>query len=189
MPKPIPLPEPENWTNKGYDLFMIREKELNKPTQGTGSALQSSLEVTDFPDSSIDASSIKSGTLNGDFKQKRAISAVVKGSTTTLTVTDGTTSIAIPEILDGANITNALATIHTLGDSGTTTIMIRRRRNGSDVDVLSTGITVSYNEYYASDGIINPLYDDLNEGDQIYIDIDEVATGTPKGLSVVLTTF
>lgn len=63
-----PLANPGDWVSKGYDSFMIREKELNKQTEGTGSALQQGLQVTQFPDSSIDASSIKAGSLIGDFK-------------------------------------------------------------------------------------------------------------------------
>jgi len=184
-------PEQPNpsWKDYQYDSFMIREKELNKQTEGTGSALQQGLEVTNFPDSSIEASSIKAGTLNGDFKFQRSASVVAVSSDTTITTGDGTSALALPEMLNKANLINVLVTVHTLGTSGNTTVQIRRRRNGSDSDMLSTLITIPYGSYYEDNGIINPLYDDVLTGDQIYIDIDSVAGGSPKGLSVVLTFF
>jgi hypothetical protein len=63
-----PDPLPGDWKTHEYDSFLIREKELNKSTQGTWSALQQGLQVTQFPDSSIDASSLKPGSMVGDFK-------------------------------------------------------------------------------------------------------------------------
>ena len=67
MPNEPIVPNP-SWKDYEYDSFMIREKEMNKSTQGVGSALQQGLQVTQFPDSSIDASSLKAGSLVGDFK-------------------------------------------------------------------------------------------------------------------------
>ena len=43
-------------------------------------------------------------------------------------------------------------------------------------------------EYYQDDGVIDTSYDDVNTGDQIFIDVEGVTLTTPpKGLSVVLT--
>ena len=77
-----------------------------------------------------------------------------------------------------------IASVHDKGITGTTDIQIRRRRAGSDIDVLSTKITIG-DEYYAQDGIIDPYNDDLQVGDMLYIDVDAVHSGTaPNGLSV-----
>ena len=211
-----PLPMPGDWHDYQYDSFLIREKELNKPTQGTGSVLQQGLEVTQFPDSSIDATSLKAGSLLGDFKVANGsiasrdykrdgtgwslnsdgtvdglqtanyISIIVKQSNATITTGDGVFGVAIPAGMNGKVLTAALARIYTIGTSGTTTIQIRRRRLAVSADMLSTRITVSYNEYYVADGVINTSNDDLATGDEIFVDVDTVASGSPKGLSVVL---
>jgi hypothetical protein len=107
-------------------------------------------------------------------------------SDTAISTGNGKVAWTVPAALSGKNLTAAIASVHTQGSSGTTTVMVRRRRSGSDVDMLSTGITVSYNEYYASDGSINTSNDDISTGDQIYVDIDAAATGA-EGLSVTLT--
>jgi len=212
----IPLENPGDWKTKNYDSFMIREKELNQSTKGTGSALQQGLQVTQFPDGSIDASSLKAGSLIGDFKVANGsiasrdysklgtgwsldsdgtvhgitgvnvCSIALYDSSTTLSTGNGIVGIAIPAALNGKNLTATLAAISTIGSVGTTTIQIRRRRGGVNADMLSTRITVSYNEYYATDGIIDTSNDDVITGDLIFIDIDGVATGV-SGLSVVLT--
>ena len=212
-----PDPLPGDWTQRQYDSFMIREKELNKQTQGTGSALQQGLQVTQFPDGSIDASSLKAGSLIGDFKVANGsiasrdytklgtgwslnsdgttdgliapnyISIIVRISTSIITTGDGYIGVAIPAGMNGKNLTAALVRIYTLGTSGTTTIQVRRRRGATNVDMLSTRITVSYNEYYATDGVINTSNDDITTGDEIFVDVDTVASGSPMGLSVTLT--
>jgi hypothetical protein len=103
-------------------------------------------------------------------------------------IQEGTIAFTVPALLNGYLLSAALASVHTLGaGSGSTTIQVRRRRAGADVDMLSTKITISYDEYFASDGIINTTYDDLATGDQIYVDIDELSSTPPTGLSIALT--
>jgi len=214
-----PDPLPGDWASHQYDSFMIREKELNKQTQGTGSALQQGLQVTQFPDSSIDASSLKSGSLTGDFKVANGsiasrdysklgtgwsinsdgttdgfggganyINFIIKQSNAKIVVTNGLYGVAIPAGINGKALTVALGSVNACGTgTGVTTIQIRRVRSGSSVYMLSTGITISTSQYYASDGIINTSYDDLATGDMIYIDILSITSTSPYGLSVVLT--
>jgi hypothetical protein len=84
----------------------------------------------------------------------------------------------------GANyfeVTNAsLGTFDT--DETSVTITPTRHR-----DMLSTGVTVSYNEYYASDGVIDTSNDDVTEGDRLFIDVTAVTTGAvQKGMSMTL---
>jgi len=61
--------------------------------------------------------------------------------------------------------------------------MIRRKRGAAEANMLSTPITVLFSEYTASDGIIDTNNDDVNTGDQVYVDVDEAAVGH-LGLSV-----
>jgi len=89
--------------------------------------------------------------------------------------------------MNGKDLTVALAAVHTKGITGTTDVQLRRRRAGSDVDMLSTKITIG-DEWFAADGVINEANDDVNTGDMIYVDVDAVHSGTaPKGLSATLT--
>jgi hypothetical protein len=107
-------------------------------------------------------------------------------SDTAVTVADGTQGIPIPASMNGMNLVSALAAVDDKGITGTTDIQVRRRRAGSEVDMLSTKITIG-DEFYASDGVINTSNDDLATGDVIYIDRDAIHSGTaPNGLSVVL---
>ena len=77
--------------------------------------------------------------------------------------------------------------IYTKGVTDTTDVQIRRSRAGTDADVLSTKITIG-DEWSAADGAINASNDDLATGDQLYVDVDAIHSGTaPNGLSVTIT--
>jgi hypothetical protein len=103
-------------------------------------------------------------------------------------VGDGTIAFTVPPLLNGYNLVGVLASVHTLGaGTGATTIQLRRRRAGANVDMLSTRITIDPTEYYAEDGVVNTSYDDLQTGDQIYVDIDQLPTTPPKGLGIAIT--
>jgi len=88
-----------------------------------------------------------------------------------------------PAAYNGFEITDVVAgASENKGSSGTTTIQISRYRAGSQVDVLSTELTME-DEWYASDGVINTSNDDLATGDFLAIDVDAVRTGV-DGVSV-----
>ena len=108
-------------------------------------------------------------------------------SDTDVATGDGKFMFLVPAQLTGMDIVAAVAGVHTQGVTGTTDVQLRRRRAGSDADMLSTKITIGA-EYYAADGVINTSNDDLQTGDMIYVDVDAVHSGTaPKGLSVTIT--
>jgi hypothetical protein len=88
--------------------------------------------------------------------------------------------------MNGLDLTAARATVHTQGVTNTTDVVVRRRRAGSDVNMLSTPITLGA-EYSVADGVIDLGNDDIQTGDGIYIDVDAVHDTPPKGLSVVLS--
>ena len=99
---------------------------------------------------------------------------------------NGTTGIPIPASMDGYNVVGVLCTVHTKGITNTTDVVVRKRSGGIDTDVLSTPVTIG-DEFFASDGTIDTGEDDVATGDNLYIDVDAVHSGTaPKGLSVVI---
>jgi hypothetical protein len=76
--------------------------------------------------------------------------------------------------------------LDTAGTGGGFLCQLRRKRSGSDVDMLSTRISIDSGENDSADGTppaINASNDDVATGDRIYIDLDGVPTGG-KGLAV-----
>lgn len=108
-------------------------------------------------------------------------------SDTSVSTGNGTSALVVSSSLTGMNLVNVTASVHTKGVTGTTDVQIRRRRAGSDDDMLTTKVTIG-DEYYVSDEVIDTTNDDIEVGDQIYIDVDAIHSGTaPKGLSVTCT--
>lgn len=103
-------------------------------------------------------------------------------------IRDGTIAFAVPAAMNALNLTAALASVYVPGTTGgTTNIQIRRSRSGSEQNMLSTVITLGVSEYFIADGVIDTSYDDVNTGDLLFIDVLQVNTVPPQGLSVVLT--
>jgi hypothetical protein len=98
---------------------------------------------------------------------------------------DGIVYFVVPATMDGYELTAAIAAVDTIGSS-VTTVMIRRVRNASEANMLSTGITINASGYYATDGVIDTGADNVTTGDRIFIDVDGAGTGA-KGLSVTMT--
>lgn len=118
--------------------------------------------------------------------EKKSACIVSFGSGTAVATGDGTTALTIPVQLSGMNLTDVVCSVHTKGVTGATDVQIRRRRGGSNADMLTTKITIG-DEFFASDEGINASNDDVVTGDQIYVDVDAVHTTPPNGLSTVLT--
>jgi hypothetical protein len=104
-------------------------------------------------------------------------------------IRDGSMGVTIPTVMAAYNLTDVLVSVYTPGTGGSETqVQVRRRRAGASENMLSTMVTLSAAEYTQDDGVIDESYDDVNAGDQIFIDIKSVtATAAPKGLSVALT--
>ena len=98
---------------------------------------------------------------------------------------DGKTAFTVPASVNGMNLVNVVASVHTQGVTGATDVQVRRRRAGVNADMLSTKVTLGA-EFFASDEVIDLANDDVLTGDQIYVDIDAVHTTPPLGLSVAL---
>ena len=97
----------------------------------------------------------------------------------------GKQAFIVPDTMDEMDLTDVTCSVHDLNSaaSGTTTIVVRRVRAGTAQDMTSTGVTISYDAYTASDETVNTSYDDVNTGDEIYIDVNAITTAAQKGLS------
>jgi hypothetical protein len=118
----------------------------------------------------------------------KSVTFVVHPSDETVATGDGTIGFVIPAEMDAMDLTDVVATAHTAGTTGTMDVQVRRRRNTTNADMLSTVLTIDSGEVSstsaAASHVIDTLNDDVNEGDTIYIDVDAVQTTPATGLSV-----
>lgn len=107
-----------------------------------------------------------------------------------ISVGNGVVGLTVSSALNGWNLVDVIASCQAYGSSGTTDIQVRRERDTAGIsrttaDMLSTKVTISASQYWASDGVVNASYDDVQEGDIIYIDVDARSSGS-TGLAVTL---
>lgn len=122
---------------------------------------------------------------------KRVISIQVSDPNgSAITTGEGKAKMRVNSVINGYNLVAVAANVDTVSSSGLPTIGIRRKRSGSDVEMLSTALTIDANERdsstAATPAVINGSNDDVNTADEIFIDIDTAGTGA-KGLIVDLT--
>lgn len=123
----------------------------------------------------------------GNLGVAASFAIAVFGATTSCTIGDGVIGFCVPAWMNGREITSVTAAVHTAGVTGSLTLQVRRRRAGSDVDVLSSALALAGVVTNTSTNI-NTSNDDLATGDMIYIDRDSIHTGTAaKGLTVTVT--
>ena len=140
---------------------------------------------------------INTGTNNDKFVSPDALAGsnaftksvcfMVKESDAVTAVADGKQAFVVPASMNGMNLIDVTASVADLNSAsgGATTVVIRRVRGATAANMTSTGVTISHNEYTASDETVDTSNDDLETGDKIYIDTNAVTTGAVhKGLSV-----
>lgn len=118
---------------------------------------------------------------------KEAVWVIVDSDAVTA-VADGKKAFVVPATMNGMNLIDVTASVHDLNSAsgGTTTVVLRRVREAAAVDMTSTGVTIAFGDYTASDEVVDAANDDLVTGDKIYVDVDAVTTGAvQKGLSVI----
>ena len=124
---------------------------------------------------------------NQTYYDYKEIEMPVFESDTDCATGNGKAAITVPSRLAGYEIYDVQAGgIHTLGVGSTMDIQLRRRRATTENDVLSAKVTVDPSEYTANDGTVNSSYSDMAEGDNFYIDVDQVHTTPAKGLTCVV---
>ena len=136
------------------------------------------------------AKAISPDSLAGSHLGEKGFSVALIASDTDVAVADGVYAFCVPASMANMDIIACVATVHTAGTTSTTDIQIRRRRDTTDVDVLSTKLTIDTGETSSITAVnpfvVNTANDDLDEGDLIFIDIDAISTTAPKGLFVTV---
>ncbi|MBU2479515.1 MAG: hypothetical protein KJ760_00330, partial [Proteobacteria bacterium] len=101
-------------------------------------------------------------------------------------VADGKQFFAVPAYMNGWELVDVVASVSDLNSaaSGATTVVIRRVRGATAANMTSTGVTVGFGEYTASDEVVDTSNDELATGDKIFVDIDTVCSPVHKGASV-----
>ena len=123
--------------------------------------------------------------LSGSVYGQKEIGWVIKKTAEDTAVADGTDAIVIPASMNGMNLVDLTCSVASLNSaaSGSTTVVLRRVRGATAVDMTSTGVTIAYNEYTASDETVDTSNDDVQTGDMIYADVNAVTSAVQKGLS------
>jgi len=102
---------------------------------------------------------------------------------------DGVDGYRISESMDGWYLSNCGVSCDTIGSStGTTDIQLRVRRasDGSQVDMLSTKMTLE-TQRSCNDGVIkSDGSETVYAGDIVYVDVDAVQSNAPLGLMVTM---
>jgi hypothetical protein len=139
----------------------------------------------DADDNEIDELFDAVDTALGGVSDKKEIGWKVYDSDDVSAVGDGKQAAVIPSSMNGMNLTDVTCSIadQNSASSGTTTVVLRRVRAGTPQNMTSVGVTISYNEYTASDETVDGSYDDVQTGDSIYVDIDAITSPAHKGLS------
>jgi hypothetical protein len=100
---------------------------------------------------------------------------------------DKAVGFTVPASMNGYNLTAVLCSVDDKGITGTTDVTIVKETGGVAADMLSTEVTIG-DEFFVADGVIDATEDDVATGDNIYVNVDAVHSGTaPNGLFVTLT--
>lgn len=169
---------------------------INLVPKGSGTVQAGGNSVVHAGDKAV-ASDLNTGTSTAKVNTPDALAGSVFGEKTlvvapfasseAVTTGDGEIGLPITATLNGMDIVNVTAFVYDKGITGTTDVQIRRRRAGSNADVLSTKITIG-DEFFATDEVINTSNDDLATGDMLFVDVDAIHSGTaPNGLTVAIT--
>lgn len=104
-----------------------------------------------------------------------------------VTTGDKAVGFTVPASMNGWNLTAVLCAVDDKGITGTTDVTIVKETGGVAADMLSTEVTLG-DEFFVADGVIDATEDDVATGDNIYVNVDAVHSGTaPNGLFVTLT--
>lgn len=107
-----------------------------------------------------------------------------------LTTGDGKNYFRVPAELNGYNLVDVAASVDTTSSSGLPTFQLRRKRSGSDADMLSTKVSIDASETdsttAATPRVIDLSNDDVATADRIYADCDVAGTGV-KGAAITMS--
>ena len=134
---------------------------------------------------------VTADAFSGSDYGKRVVNILVSDPTgSAITTGDGKACFRVPSVMNGWNLVGVAGSLSTVSSSGLPTFQVRRSRRStattrSDADMLSTKLSIDASEFDSVDAttavVIDGSNDDVNTGDNIYIDIDVAGTGA-KGL-------
>jgi hypothetical protein len=146
-------------------------------------------DATKYPASESGASNFVTQKVLANLLGK-VVSVQVTDLVNAITTGDGKALYRIPALFNGWNLSGVAMCVDTASSSGIPTFQLRRKRSGSDVDMLSTALTVDASETdsstAATPAVIDTNNDDVNTADRIYFDCDVAGTGT-KGVLIEMT--
>jgi len=106
---------------------------------------------------------------------------------TAVTTGDKKVGFTVPASLNGYNLTAVIVSVDDKGVTGQTDVTIIKETGGSAADMLSTEVILA-DVFFAANGVIDATEDDVATGDNIYVNVDAIHSGTaPNGLFVTLT--
>ncbi len=111
---------------------------------------------------------------------------MIVNSNVATAVAEGLQPAVVPASMNGMNLVGFTCAVAGLNSAtgGNTTVAMRRRRAGSDVEMLTTSLNIAYNAYTSSTVTINTSNYNVQTGDEIFVDIDAITTGAAQlGLS------
>lgn len=116
--------------------------------------------------------------------ERKEIGWLIKDSDVVTAVADGKQAAIIPANMNGMLLVDFTCSVSDLNSaaSGDTTIVLRRVRGATAVDMTSTGVTIAYTDYTASDETVDTANDDVATGDKIFVDVNAVTSAAQKGL-------
>ena len=96
----------------------------------------------------------------------------------------GATMFVVPAAMNGMHLVAAVAAVgNNKGIGGTTDILLRKRRNGSNYSMFTTNIQIG-DVWWTDSCEVDPTQSEILTGDTIRADVVALSTTPPKGLTV-----
>lgn len=124
-----------------------------------------------------------------DLKAGLGVEVFLEAFAAAVAVTTGDKKVGfvVPASLNGYNLTAVIVSVDDKGVTGQTDVTVIKETGGSASDMLSTEVILA-DVFFAANGVIDAAEDDVTTGDNIYVNVDAIHSGTaPNGLFVTLT--
>jgi hypothetical protein len=148
-----------------------------------GTKTFSTIPVLPSSDPTTDNQAVRKAYVDGKTSVK-TVQVVVFGMATAVETGDNKGMLPITDVIDGWNLTKVEATCSVAPSGGPVTVQLSRF-SGTENDMLSTALSITAGNNYASTTSINTSYDDVEAGWAILFDVD--AANSAYGLFVTLT--
>lgn len=123
--------------------------------------------------------------LAGSIYGEKEIGWTIYDSDDNTTIADGKKGFVVPAGRNGNvqvwELVDFTCAVYGLNGAtgGATTVVLRRVRGAAAVDMVSTGVTISHDEYSATDEVINDNNKKVETGDILFPDVNAITSGHP----------